>query len=409
MINTAPAVVVRAGLNGLGVIRSLARGTVPTIVIDTMRWQPAMWSRYCRTEVVENLDGQDLVDNLLALQKKIAGRPVLFLTDDAAVKAVSEHRDRLLGAYRFSLPPHSVVAALESKARFYELAEQQGLPVPRMMIVRRDTPLDPLSNLSYPVIVRPARQQPENPGAMESFRVYSFKDAETLCKRRLETLEELVVEEWIDGPESNVCFALFHRTREPDGLKIFAGRNVAGGTARGKLPALCLAAPEVLAALAPLVTKFLDAAEYQGLGGLEFKWDERRRRYTIVGLTLGRSDWYEEIATLAGFNLPLAAYRHELGMQPLHQTEINRTVAWRESALRGSGQSMLSPNMRVYDAYWRMDDPLPGVFFYAHTALGWTIRHIGKPVLDRIKMGRKHPVLEALAKPSLDRSKASSP
>ena len=67
-------------------------------------------------------------------------------------------------------------------------------------------------------------------------------------------------------------------------------------------------------------------------------------------------------------------------MQPLHQVEIDRTVAWRESSLRSNGLSMLSPNMRVYDGYWRIDDPLPGVFFYAHTALEWAYRHLGGPL-----------------------------
>jgi predicted ATP-grasp superfamily ATP-dependent carboligase len=412
MINTAPAVVVRAGLNGLGVIRSLARGAVPTIVMDTTRWRPAMWSRFCRTTVVDSLDGRSLVDNLLALQKKITGQPVLILTDDAAVKTVSEHREELRSAYRFHLPPQGVVSALESKTRFYQFAEQHGLPVPRMMIVRQDTPLDTLSSLPFPVIVKSSQRQRENPSPTESFRVYTLKDAEKLCKRLLESTEELIVEEWIDGPDSNVCFALFHRSREPDGLKIFAGRNIAGGPTNGGTPALCLAAPEVMAGLEPLVMKFLDVAEYQGLGSLEFKWDGRQGRYAIVGLTVGRTDCYEEIATLSGFNLPLAAYRHELGMQPLHQVEIDRTVAWRESSLRGKGLSMLSPNMRVYDGYWRADDPLPGVFFYGHTALAWAYRHAGKPVLDRIEIGKMHPALEKtyqnFVKPIFHRGKAGT-
>jgi D-aspartate ligase len=409
MINTAPAVVVRAGLNGLGVVRSLARGAVPTIVMDTTRWLPAMWSRFCRTTVADSLEGQSLVDNLLALQKKIAGQPVLILTEDAAVQTVSEHRDALSIAYRFHLPPHCMVVALESKARFYELAEQHGLPVPRMMVVRQDTSFDTLSSLPFPIIVKASRRHPDRPGPTESFRVYTQKDAETLCKRLLESTDELVVEEWIDGPDSNVCFALFHRGREPDSLKIFAGRNVAGGKTDNGTPALCLAAPEVLAGIEPLIKKFLDVSEYQGLGSLEFKWDGRQRRYAIVGLTVGRTDRHEEIATLSGFNLPLAAYRHELGMQPLHQVEIDRTVAWRESSLRSNGLSMLSPNMRVYDGYWRIDDPLPGVFFYSHTALEWAYRHLGGPLIERIKIGRKHPALEAMVKPVLGRGKASTP
>jgi hypothetical protein len=40
-----PAVVVRGEVNGLGVVRSLAQGGVPTIVADTTLSHAAMWSR----------------------------------------------------------------------------------------------------------------------------------------------------------------------------------------------------------------------------------------------------------------------------------------------------------------------------------------------------------------------------
>jgi predicted ATP-grasp superfamily ATP-dependent carboligase len=129
MINTAPAVVVRAGLNGLGVVRSLARGAVPTIVMDTTRWRPAMWSRFCSTAVVDSLDEQSLVDNLLALQKRTAGQSVLFLTDDAAVKIVSEHRDRFAPPIDFIYRLSSVSTALKAKLNFTNLRNSTAAPV----------------------------------------------------------------------------------------------------------------------------------------------------------------------------------------------------------------------------------------------------------------------------------------
>ena len=414
MINTAPAVVIRAELNGLGVVRSLVRAAVPTIVLDTTRWLPAMWSRSCRTHVVDRLHGQSFVDQLLELQKKLNGQPVLIATDEMAADTVSEHRDQLLKAYRFHLPPRHMVRTLRNRARFFELAEGHGLPVPRTMILRPDMPLEALARLSFPVIVKPADRQAVVPAGTEVlYPIVTLKGAQPLCRRLMDSAGELIVQEWIDGPDSNICFALFHCGREPDSFKLFTGRKLASRPPRIGHTALCLAAPEVMNDLEPLVRKYLEVTEFEGLGSLTFKWDLRLRRYVIVGRAVGRTDRHEEIAALCGVNLPLAAYRHELGLQPILQKEIDRTAAWRESALLGNGLPALSPSMRIYDGYWRSNDPMPGIFFYARTALEWVNRKIVKPIIRRLKRSQMHAAVERayryLLKPILEKGKPSAP
>src|SRR5947209_17937754 len=106
------AVVVRAELNGLGVVRSLARGGVPTIVIDATRHHAGLWSRHCRVKRVERLHGVTFVDDLLNLQRELGSRPVLILTDEMAVNTVSEHRDRLADPHPVALPPADMVSTL---------------------------------------------------------------------------------------------------------------------------------------------------------------------------------------------------------------------------------------------------------------------------------------------------------
>jgi len=392
MDTTAPAVVVGAELNGLGVVRSLARGAVRTIVIDTTPWHAAMWSRFCRSMVVDELHGRSLIDSLLNLQVGIGGRPVLFLTDETAVNTISEHRDELRDSYRILLPPKGVVTILENRARFHEFAEHYGLPVPRAIILRPNTPLAKLANVPFPVTIKPAERQFDHQMPTKSLPVDSLRDAEALCGRLRETIGELVVQEWIDGPTSNNCFALFHASGDPNNSRIFTGRKIACH-ANGNTT-LCLAAPEVMNSLEPLIGKFLNVTAYRGLGGIEFKWDRRQRRYVMTGQTLGRTDWQEEIATLSGVNLPLAAYRHELGIEPTHQDEIDRTVAWRESSLLRERSPTLSPNTRVYDGYWRMNDPLPALFFYARAGLDAIHRHFAKLNLRRTKSSYRAAAVE---------------
>src|SRR5256885_13638184 len=178
------AVVVRGELNGLGVIRSLARGGVPVVVVDTTHRHAGMWSRYCRAKRVERLHGINFVHELLDLQRELGGRPVLILTDEMAVNTVSEHRDLLAGAYRFQLPPADMVSKLGDKARFQEFAESNNLPVPRTAVLKHDMDLGKLSGLRCPVIVKPADKQPVYMGETERLHVVADRlQCEVLCRK----------------------------------------------------------------------------------------------------------------------------------------------------------------------------------------------------------------------------------
>jgi hypothetical protein len=138
-----------------------------------------------------------------------------------------------------------------------------------------------------------------------------------------------------------------------------------------------VAAPEVTEALNPIVSKFIEASSYRGLGSLEFKWDSKERRFIIIEPTVGRTDWQEEIATLSGVNLPLAAYRYELDLPPLAPPRSERPAVWRESYRHRKHCSRLPIKTRIYDGYWRIDDPMPAVFFYLDAALRRGLGRLG--------------------------------
>ena len=48
---------------------------------------------------------------------------------------------------------------------------------------------------------------------------------------------------------------------------------------------------------------------------MEFKRDARTGEFLMIEPTVGRVDWQEEVATLNGVNIPLAAYLHEIGAE----------------------------------------------------------------------------------------------
>jgi D-aspartate ligase len=131
-------------------------------------------------------------------------------------------------------------------------------------------------------------------------------------------------------------------------------------------------APEHHAELEPLTSAFFDAVQFTGIGSMEFKRDARTGRMVMIEPTVGRTDWQEEIATLNGVNIPLAAYLDALGAPQPSSAAPSTPVIWRDSLpcfqslLRtGPSRQPLDGERRARRAgvAWRRDDPWPAVYF----------------------------------------------
>ncbi|HUW53240.1 MAG TPA: FAD-dependent oxidoreductase [Rhodanobacter sp.] len=367
-----PAVILGAGANGLGVARSLARARVPVWLLDSDPRRPEMHTRAAQRLAVPALQGEALIDGLERLgSAQFSGlRPVLFLTQEETVKTVSHHRDRLSALYRFSLPSVDVVDALQHKYGFQRLAEQLGSPVPPLVHVRTPADLPALGRLHYPVVVKPGeRNEDYGRRFKKAYRVEGAGEADDLVCGMLAVMPDIVVQEWIEGPDSNIYFCLQYLDRQGHASASFTGRKIrswppaVGGTAS------CTAAPEVHDELSRLTARFFRGAGVIGMASMEYKRDARSGEFRMVEPTIGRTDYQEEVATLNGVNLPHAAWCSELGRPfPAHIVS-GRPVVWRvraedaqSAALQGERLAQGYPRgTRVADALWRWSDPIPRV------------------------------------------------
>jgi D-aspartate ligase len=91
----------------------------------------------------------------------------------------------------------------------------------------------------------------------------------------------------------------------------------------------------------------------------------------MIEPTVGRIDLQEEVATLHGANIPLAAYLHEIGSPMLRSREDPAPVIWRDFfshcmsvAVRGNHSLPAKPRTRICDAYWCPGDPIPSLFHF---------------------------------------------
>jgi D-aspartate ligase len=196
-------------------------------------------------------------------------------------------------------------------------------------------------------------------------RVDTYAEAYHVALQMMERAGRLAIQEWIEGDDSDIYFSLFVCDSKGKEAAMFSGRKLVCDPPDVGITAICTAAPEIDEELSNLSRQFIERVGYKGIGGLEYKRDRRSGRLVITEPTVGRIDWQEEIATLCGVNIPLAAYCAETGVPFKKSTRNKSSVMWRSSIMHRLPAGIAPPGASVRDGYFRLNDPLPGLYYYA--------------------------------------------
>ena len=367
LVRSPIAVVAGAGLNGLGVVRSLAKAGVPTVILDTDLRNPTLATRFGSKIQISALSGEAFIRSLAQVGGMLKQKPVLILTQEDSVETVSCEREQLQKLFLFSMPPKSTMQMLMNKYSFQQSAEDLKSPIPRSIRLTPSLDLERLNPLRYPCVIKPLVKTPEyNHKFAKAYKVSSGGQAAKLWSEMSEAVSEAIMQEWIEGDDSDVYFCLQYRP--PSGPPVsFVGRKICqwppmiGGTAS------CVSAPDVHDELVTSTNRYFDAVGLVGVCSMEYKRDKRDQRFYMVEPTVGRTDYQEEIATLNGVNIPYAAYCGELGMPQGRSSSKHPPRVWRDSMsydkARSAGASdnvrEISPHAIIIDALFRANDPMP--------------------------------------------------
>jgi D-aspartate ligase len=369
-LSTEGAVVAGLDLNGLGVLRSLGAVGVPVAAVDSNLSQESASTRFGAKLRVRALSGVDFITDLLNLRNRFKTNPVLILTQEASVATVSAARDRLRPAYHFTMPSNTLMEELMDKRRFQGLAECLGYPMPSALALSGAASMDEVKRLRFPCVMKPAAKSREYGAKFaKAYKVATPDDVERLWAAMRPVTSDVIVQEWIEGTDADVYFCLQHRAANGGGSVSFVGRktcqwpSLVGGTAT------CIPAPDANATLTAMTDEFFSAIGFVGLCSMEYKRDRRDGKFYMVEPTVGRTDYQEEIATLNGVNIPFALYCSELGMPTPTKSHMRQPRGWRDpfgyARARQAGAPdparMISPGIKICDAYWRLNDPMPAV------------------------------------------------
>jgi predicted ATP-grasp superfamily ATP-dependent carboligase len=375
--NTRYALIIGLGLNGLGIVRALAEHDVPMIKVDSNARRPGMLSRYGQSHLVESLKNISLIDELQDLLKQLAIPPVLFVTEEAPLKLISENRDRLLPLCEILLPQHEVLEQLMSKEGIDTISARCGFAKPKTVHLQTLADTDTLDDLRFPCILKPGRKSHEyGLRFKKGYKVASLEEVKPLVNEIIPVLPDLVMQEWIEGQDTDIYFTIVFIGKNNELVSSFTGRKLrswpipVGGTAS------CAPADDYHEHLVKLTCDFFKAAEFKGLGGVEFKRDPRDGEFYLIEPTVSRTDFQHEITVINGINMPYVIYKYHTNDEIISQKRTHQHFAWFEPVTErwareatGIPDKLLYQGTKKINALFRWQDPEPWLFAIKHRML----------------------------------------
>jgi predicted ATP-grasp superfamily ATP-dependent carboligase len=217
----------------------------------------------------------------------------------------------------------------------------------------------------------------------KAYRIESQAEARSLCERVLDTVGEVIVQEWIEGSNDSIYFSLCYMGQLAP--VAFTGRKGRSWPPQVGLTASCWSAPEVAEELEDMTIRFFQSVGItNGFASMEYKREQRDGRFLMVEPTVGRVDGQVEISALCGVNLCHVAYCEAAGL-PRPPLKPDSTHVWRTGLTDFLSAQILGtscpypPGHRIHDAYWRWYDPAPALLQFAgytRNALRRVLRHL---------------------------------
>ena len=377
------AVVLGLGQNGLATVRCLGRKGVPVIGIDGNIKQYTARSKYCESmRCADFKKGEGLIELLVHIGKELPQKGVLFPSGDFALYLLSERRDDLKDYYLFTFPTREVVSLSLDKKRFCDFAVGKGFPMAVTFFPKGEGACRLISReIPYPCIIKPF--QP-NLGWREKFpdqKLFKVSGPEELVRtyERLSAVHsDLVVQECIEGDESNLMFSLTYLNKDSEPLGMFTGRKLRQypphfGTSS-------MAQSIYNKEIADKSVEVLKAMKYTGYGSVEFKFNRRKGEFQVIEVS-ARTWFPHGISTACGMNLEYLAYCDTVGLPLPSMNGFREGIKWihEERDLKSSLQYIRNGEMtpwqwmksyrgsRTY-AISAWDDPKPMLYMIGHIA-----------------------------------------
>jgi D-aspartate ligase len=373
-------VILGSDFKALGVVRSLGKKGIPSIVIDSQP-RSAWFSRY----VVKRLKWRGLMNDEAFLSFLLsAGKTyhldgwILLPVQDEIVEFVARNVSQLSSIFQLVTQDWEVIRWANDKRLTYQLADQAGVPYPKTWYPSSEDDLK-ASGITFPAIIKPAVSfRFQYATRLKAIPVNNYDELLTHYHHvaRLIGSDALMIQEIIPGGgQAQVSVGAY--CQDGQMLLSMTARRTRQYPIDYGLSSSFVEAVEI-----PMITeyaeKLLKRMAVSGMVEVEFKYDARDSQYKVLDINVRPWGWHT-LCIACGLDFPYIQYRDALGqppdpIQPVYGHRWIRVMtdifAHRQEAKAGTKAvgTYLRPfkGTTVYSVFdW--SDPLPtfGDFFSA--------------------------------------------
>jgi len=372
--NLPPVIILGGEANALSVIRSLGRMGVRVFALGEAGSAVGQ-SRYCTWVPLRSKGGVETAWArwLLGTESDHLKGSIVLSCSDAGIRVIAHHRQALLARFRLDeSDPRSQIQMLD-KVTTYQQAVAAGIDTPQFwMIQSRDQVLALQDQLVFPLIIKPRISHVFEAKFNRKY-IFASNLAEALAAIDVTSAAgvEVLLMEWVPGPDSKLCSYFTYLTEEGAALFHFTKRVIRRyPTGMG---AGCYHITDWIPELVEPSLKLFRHVGLRGLANIEFKQDERDGRYKIIECN-ARFVGSNALVTSSGFDLAAFVYNRLAGrpQPPLERFQIGRRMwdpgrdwsAFRE--LRGLGEItftkwLASVAHRQTFQWFVWSDPMPAL------------------------------------------------
>ncbi len=301
----------------LGVVRSLGRQGIPSIVIDNLP-RSAWFSRYVVNRFFWHgpMDDSTFLDFLLQVAQNYSLEQwVLFPMQDEVVEFVACHTYELGQVFRLVTQEWDIVQWACDKRLTHRLAQKVGVPYPRTWYPLSEDDLGAME-LAFPVIVKPAISiRLQNATRLKALPANNYEEllSQYRFAKNVIDPDQIMVQEIIPGDGRNQ-YSVAAFCKEGRTLIHMSARRTRQYPIDYGLGSSFVEAIE-MPHLFELAEKLLSSMKVSGMVEVEFKYDLRDGLYKLLDINTRPWGWHT-LCIACGIDFPSIQYFDVLGQLP---------------------------------------------------------------------------------------------